>query len=154
MKDIIRDSTLGQIVRFVTRNKVLQYPEDASEFAIPEYYLTGPSVEKRNNIESLSNESSNADVDSMRIGETVDSSPTLMAQNVDVERNAAEPDLLRARTQTEIQAEQLQVDRTVSRPIIPVKTVDGDILVDWYTTGIYLFISNNSDTDSHIDTSP
>jgi hypothetical protein len=32
MADIFRDSPLGQIIRLVTRNKVLQYPEEKDSF--------------------------------------------------------------------------------------------------------------------------
>jgi MFS transporter, DHA1 family, multidrug resistance protein len=42
MATIIRDSPLGQIIRFVTRNRVLLYPEERADFKLPDsYYLPG-----------------------------------------------------------------------------------------------------------------
>lgn len=151
MKDIIRDSTLGQVLRFVMRNEVLQYPEEASEFTIPEYYLREHSIEKPSNSEPSSNEFSSADIGSADREETLNISLSSRSQNIDVERAAADPDLLTARTQTEMWAEQLQVDRTVSRPIIPVRTADGDILVNWYSTGICVLFKQLR-SYNHIDT--
>jgi MFS transporter, DHA1 family, multidrug resistance protein len=38
MYDIIRDSTLGQLIRYATRHKYFQYPEERSDFRCPYYY--------------------------------------------------------------------------------------------------------------------
>lgn len=40
MADIIRDAPLGQILRFVTGNRVLLYPEERPDFELPASYTT------------------------------------------------------------------------------------------------------------------
>ena len=39
MSDLIRDAPLGQIIRWVTKNRVLQYPEEREDFELPSTYL-------------------------------------------------------------------------------------------------------------------
>ena len=38
MSNLIREAILGQIIRFVTRNKYLQYPEERPDFQLPESF--------------------------------------------------------------------------------------------------------------------
>ncbi|KAI9714814.1 MAG: hypothetical protein M1820_000103 [Bogoriella megaspora] len=38
MSDLIRDAPLGQIIRFVTRNRMFQYPEERADFECPASY--------------------------------------------------------------------------------------------------------------------
>ena len=38
MADLIREAAIGQIIRFVTRNKFLQYPEERPDFVVPNVY--------------------------------------------------------------------------------------------------------------------
>lgn len=48
MSALIRDSALGQLIRYVTKNKVLLYPEERSDFHCPLSYRSnegeGPHV--------------------------------------------------------------------------------------------------------------
>ncbi|KAK1237769.1 hypothetical protein MKX07_003605 [Trichoderma sp. CBMAI-0711] len=47
MADLIRDAPLGQVVRWVTRNKYFKYPEEREDFQLPEPWiqlLNGESV--------------------------------------------------------------------------------------------------------------
>src|SRR5258708_5231889 len=41
MSHWIRDATAGQIIRFVTRNRFLQYPEERADFVCPSAYTRG-----------------------------------------------------------------------------------------------------------------
>jgi DHA1 family multidrug resistance protein-like MFS transporter len=43
MRDLLRDSVLGQLLRGITRNRMLQYPEDSPGFTLPESF----NLEKR-----------------------------------------------------------------------------------------------------------
>ena len=36
MADLIRDAPIGQLIRFLTKNKYLQYPEERADFKLPE----------------------------------------------------------------------------------------------------------------------
>lgn len=38
MKDLIREAPLGQVLRLITRNKILRYPEEEEGFKLPEAY--------------------------------------------------------------------------------------------------------------------
>ncbi|KAL1302463.1 hypothetical protein AAFC00_002855 [Neodothiora populina] len=41
MSDLIRDAPFGQLVRYITKNKYLRYPEERSDFELPSCYLAG-----------------------------------------------------------------------------------------------------------------
>jgi DHA1 family multidrug resistance protein-like MFS transporter len=41
MTEWIRDAPIGQIIRYFTKNKVLQYPEERDDFVCPDSYLKG-----------------------------------------------------------------------------------------------------------------
>ena len=43
MYDFIRDAPIGQLIRFATRNKVLQYPEEKDDWQCPTEYLAAHS---------------------------------------------------------------------------------------------------------------
>jgi len=38
MKDTIRDAPIGQIIRWITKNKYLKYPEEEPDFQCPSSY--------------------------------------------------------------------------------------------------------------------
>jgi len=44
MSDLIRDAPIGQIVRWITRNRVLQYPEEKPNFQLPAAYTANDHV--------------------------------------------------------------------------------------------------------------
>jgi DHA1 family multidrug resistance protein-like MFS transporter len=120
MADIIRDSSLGQLIRYATSNRYLQYVEERPGFELPTP-VEEPAKEK------LEEDRNNSDSDS--------SSET----DVDLERAAtvattATRDLRPYFSRT-TQREAVGPQRTVSRPIQPTLTSDGTILVDWYSTG-------------------
>ena len=143
MSDLIREAPIGQLLRFLTKNKILKYPEELPGFQLPETYntiLNAPDSEKL--APSRSDSEPNEKVD-----KGVEDLPALhhhvttrSIRSGDIEAPAA---LTRTKTREsttpyteerlEIEAE-LQVERTKSLAIVPHKTSDGNILVDWYTT--------------------
>ncbi len=140
MSDLIREAPVGQLLRFVTRNKVLPYPEELPGFQLPESYntiLNAPDVEK-----SVSRSDSEEPVKAglQDLPELRHHVTTRSVRSGDVEGQAA---LTRTKTREstrpyteerlEVEAE-LAVERTKTLPIVPQKTSDGTILVDWYTT--------------------
>lgn len=130
MSDLIREAPLGQAIRFLTRNKALQYPEEKPDFELPDVYraiLEGksspgssvsPTPPRDDSKEKLSLETnSGADLERGRLARTksrTDTTP-FSAERLEVEH-------------------ELALAKTKSKPIAPVKTSDGHILVDWYTT--------------------
>ncbi|KAH8649562.1 major facilitator superfamily domain-containing protein [Ilyonectria robusta] len=101
MADIIRDAALGQLIRFLTKNKYLKYPEEKPGFKLPDPWIT-------------------------------------LINNPDA---VVVEDLHRTRSQLETRAytvdrfhidEQHDIEKVQSIPVVPKRTKDGAILVDWY----------------------
>ncbi|KAH7189259.1 major facilitator superfamily domain-containing protein [Fusarium flagelliforme] len=151
MADLIRDAPLGQLIRFVTRNKYLQYPEEKPGFKLPESWevvLNNPDV--------IIDESTGANHNTLLTGTALASSAssTVAAtedpkakgetekETEDIERGDAVPVRLhRSRSPQETQAytidrleadEEHDVEKVKSIPVVPKRTKDGHVLVDWY----------------------
>ncbi|KAL5325251.1 hypothetical protein ACEPPN_006375 [Leptodophora sp. 'Broadleaf-Isolate-01'] len=130
MKDIIRDSTFGQIVRLLSKNKLLLYPEEDPNFKCPKGYNDNtnlPEAIVRERTRSFFSTASNPhnsyidDEEAITTPESKDESGS--NESTDKGENS---DLERANT--------ARLERTKNRPILPSKSADGTILVDWYMT--------------------
>ncbi|KAL6409874.1 FLR1-putative H+ antiporter regulated by yAP-1 and involved in multidrug resistance [Ilyonectria robusta] len=152
MADIIRDAALGQLIRFLTKNKYLKYPEEKPGFKLPDPWITlinNPDavvVEESPNsgdTNITANASSTDDGDLDEEGK----SRTEPEHDEDPERGSrSRPDppplsLHRTRSQLETRAytvdrfhidEQHDIEKVQSIPVVPKRTKDGAILVDWY----------------------
>jgi MFS transporter, DHA1 family, multidrug resistance protein len=63
MADIIREAPLGQIIRWVTRNKFLKYPEEEPDFQCPSCYQDPESADSLSTIqEKNSNDETPGDI--------------------------------------------------------------------------------------------
>jgi DHA1 family multidrug resistance protein-like MFS transporter len=47
MEDILRDSPIGQLIRFLSKDRLLQYPEECADFVLPEAYVQALNSEKQ-----------------------------------------------------------------------------------------------------------
>jgi len=133
MKDLIRESPVGQAVRWISNKRILQYPEERADFVLPLQYITTINSEKglltRRSSDGAMRAISSAgstrkvrhtgekDFESLRLSRT--------KSRLDTEPYSNE------RLQVE---QQLALERTQTIPIIPKVSSDGTILVDWYTT--------------------
>lgn len=157
MMDIIRDSSLGQLLRFITGNRILKYREENSDFNCPGCYVNNKSdqTEKALSISRGSHISailvdeqreSQPPVSNLEVEEPLPDSESTSekegSDDIDIERRGSATGatfgLWKIPTQAEIQrtySQHGQAERAVSRPIVPVKTSDGTVLVDWWTTG-------------------
>lgn len=156
MADILREAPLGQLIRFITRNKVLPYPEELPGFELPATYNAmlnstgkppGPirtqSKEKAPVRRQSSNSSDSSESDTPTPGAASDLQKTQTEEPNPYEKDVEALSLSRTKSRMdtepwtedrlEVEAE-LAIERTQTRPIVPVKTSDGNILVDWYTT--------------------
>ncbi|CAD0114851.1 unnamed protein product [Aureobasidium uvarum] len=155
MSDLIRDAPIGQIIRYVTGNRVLQYPEEKSDFVCPSYY-SHSGFEKETNqlfkaVPSLSssNNSLNGDVEKDNL--EPDSDLQLTRTETDRSRhnlsktNTARSALSHVGSRIALEQSKTRADLEQAfalasepspwpEPIVPVRTADGVILVDWYTT--------------------
>ncbi|KAH8880655.1 MFS general substrate transporter [Thozetella sp. PMI_491] len=142
MSSLIRDAPVGQVIRWVTRNKVLQYPEEKSDFKLPEAWAqvaegNSPSSQPEffeDSDTTFTSGASTSSPDEENQAEEADPAPYAQARGDGLR-------LARTRTREETEPytqERLEADRqhdlekTKSIPIAPRKTKDGAILVDWY----------------------
>jgi len=156
MADIIRDSTLGQLIRFVTGNKLLLYPEEVPGFQCPSSY--GESVSEKqpeppNNQQASEHversettekqTEAGADIDSSDSSSTPELRPVISHATTfrdeghnPISRIGSLPGWDGIETQADLERAYTNpsLARGESRPVIPTRTADGTILVDWYTT--------------------
>ncbi len=148
MADLFREAPFGQLVRILSGNKFFLYPEEKEDFHCPHCYHADASLPSDKIVEQISDSDTNDAESEARKIATQDT-------KLDLEKSAtsSDPDLedgqeeepARAlglqRTQTlpytnerlEIE-KRLEIERTKSRPILPARTADGTVLVDWYNT--------------------
>jgi DHA1 family multidrug resistance protein-like MFS transporter len=161
MAEIIREAPLGQIIRWATRNRLLKYPEEMEGFELPATYnavlnsttsqekgqapRSSPPVsrtvtrEKTRRSSDGSNESATAD-ETNTVSEDLEKAETQQPGPYD-DPVALNISRTKSRLSTvpytedrlELEAE-LAIERTQTKPIMPTKTADGVVLVDWYTT--------------------
>lgn len=149
MADLFREAPFGQLVRILSGNRFFHYPEEREDFHCPRCYHVNASLPSDKTVEQSSDSEIN-DVGSMKATRT-----TSHGTKLDLEKSAtsSDPDtedgqeqeparaLGLQRTQTlpytneRLDIEKtLEAERTKSRPILPARTADGTILVDWYNT--------------------
>ncbi|OBT91980.1 hypothetical protein VE01_09948 [Pseudogymnoascus verrucosus] len=130
MSDLIREAPLGQFLRWATKNRLFPYPEELPGFELPESYNAVLRSEKapierpisRKQLKKESDES-NSTPDSESFNQDIELQRTLSRQDT--------RQFTQERLETEIQD---AIERVASKPIYPVKTADGLVLVDWYST--------------------
>lgn len=147
---MIRESPAGQIIRWVSGNRLLQYPEELPGFELPAAWnsLLNASEKHPLTIESsrtpsrITDLEENADLAALEKEETVrEERDRSGSDSTDAENITLALTHTRSRLDTvpytrdrfEIE-EELAVEKTQSKPVIPHKTSDGTVLVDWYTT--------------------
>jgi DHA1 family multidrug resistance protein-like MFS transporter len=149
MADLIREAPLGQILRYLSKNRLFPYPEELPDFEIPAQYNTvlnekGPSarglttttsrVSKASKSEEVSKKEAEAEsnIDTTQSSDSIDADP--YTSDLELQRSLSRSDT-RPYTQERLDVDiQEAMERTLSRPIFPAKTDDGIVLVDWYTT--------------------
>src|SRR5436305_13335699 len=147
MADLIRESPIGQVIRFVTRNKYLRYPEEIAGFQIPWEGVANASIEEKladhsdgsnhDRGEKESERDVEKDLEAEELARKTTTHVTLgtpLGSIVTISRTKSREQTLpysAERFQTELQEE---AERQQSAIIVPQKTSDGITLVDWYTT--------------------
>jgi MFS transporter, DHA1 family, multidrug resistance protein len=161
MADWIREAPLGQILRWVTNNRVLKYPEELPDWQCPTPYVAGEVVEDTKEAEPTEKVDSTTVSPTPEATEPLDKIPTASPdedeeEDDDEQQEPREPRLESIRTaRTQIsrvgtrtalqlsltqkdledQFEQALAAETMkSRPIVPDTLEDGTVLVDWYAT--------------------
>lgn len=145
MASLIREAPVGQLIRFLTGNRVLQYPEEKPDFKMPDAWLkllnenTSSPLESddttvnttaaaTNSAPSISDEENQ--IQAANNGRPVDPADLELRLEKTKTREDTVPN-----TQERLEVDQIHdLDKTKSIPIVPRKTKDGSILVDWYFT--------------------
>ncbi|CAI6098337.1 unnamed protein product [Clonostachys chloroleuca] len=136
MSDLIRDASIGQVIRFLSRGRYLKYPEEKEGFKLPDAW-----IQMVHDLESPSAKIAPDATTASESGSTV-----LNGEGKQPRRSAADdekPSPPPRDSMEDIQIEQahndeennnMAIQRTKSIPIVPRRTKDGAILVDWYYT--------------------
>ena len=149
MSDLLREAPIGQLLRFVTQNRILPYPEELPDFQLPESYNTALNEHHHEGkLDGPSRSDSEASPEKITEQEKQEDDLPELKQRVttrSIRPGDLEHQTTLTRTKTrestmpyteerlEVEAE-LAAERRESIAIAPTKTSDGTILVDWYTT--------------------
>jgi DHA1 family multidrug resistance protein-like MFS transporter len=157
MEALFRRSFAGQILRFLTGNKILRYQEEAPGFKIPDAYRLDaptlpqseePTCEHLPSVPENREDEASSDSSSECSQEQTDPGALELAQTV-TSRTEGSVQMRRLETITQLQtvstredlanafraaAEKEETRDTAVTAIEPKKTTDGIVLVYWYTT--------------------
>jgi DHA1 family multidrug resistance protein-like MFS transporter len=163
MSALIRDAPIGQIIRWATNNRYLQYPEERDDFELPASYIhlkrgdhkhihapsstenetpatepEGPATEEVCYPDPETVLEGDGAVDDSELSdlEKIQTVRTTHTARTQISRVGTKTALEKSisRADLEQQFSLASVERGPSRPIEPEKLDDGTILVDWYTT--------------------
>ncbi|KAF2786148.1 MFS general substrate transporter [Melanomma pulvis-pyrius CBS 109.77] len=135
MAEIIREAPLGKLIRFVSGNRLLQYPEEQLDFQLPLQYTTLLSAEKPTLSQPSNTPTITEELDTNAISEERKSSDTDSdLEGMSMTRTKSRHYSEAYTAERFVLEQQLSLSRTKTIPIVPQKTSDGVILVDWYTT--------------------
>jgi MFS transporter, DHA1 family, multidrug resistance protein len=139
MLDLIREAPLGQAIRFISRNKLLQYPEERADFELPIQYASQLDHDEKFKTQHQDSSNSNEAIPELIEGDDTARFEAIRSAEEELERLGMVRTMGSVRsapyTNERMKAEQeLDLERSRSIPIIPQKTLDDIVLVDWYTT--------------------
>jgi DHA1 family multidrug resistance protein-like MFS transporter len=154
MSALIRDAPAGQLIRYFTKNRFLQYPEERPDFQVPIAYTrhTRPIPKRLSTSPSAASEPEGPAIEEIVSAAVLEQVDTSSDDEVDLEkiqtartqhtirsqisrvgtRSALQKSISRA--DLEQQFSLATIERGPSRPIEPEKLDDGTVLVDWYST--------------------
>ncbi|KAK4992011.1 hypothetical protein LTR50_001407 [Elasticomyces elasticus] len=137
VSDLIRDAPLGQLVRLVTKRRMLQYPEEKADFQCPTCYsqpdvlgsgsVPTTSIATPATDDTIDFEKADVERADLERSETVRSHLSRVGIQVALQQSKTRKDLERQFTEASLA-------KAPTEPIAPTKLEDGTILVDWYTT--------------------
>ena len=127
MLDTIREAPLGQALRWISRDSVFQYPEERDDFELPVAYITQLNSEKT--------AQGHTDITSTPATTSGATSPIESdAEGLGMTRTKSRLQTMPYSNERFEVEQQLALERTKTTPIVPAKTSDGILLVDWYTS--------------------
>lgn len=146
MADLIRDAPFGQLVRYLTGNRVFKYEEEKAGFVIPDIY-TSPRAEKDDSSAALAARSkTSVHVEESGTPSSSSSSTSTSTSEADEITRTKSANLARTTSRASSHRPvtladlEKQLSVTITRqsqpnaPIEPSILEDGTIIIDWYTT--------------------
>lgn len=150
MSDLLRDAPIGQIIRWATKNRLLKYPEEKEDFQCPNSYAGEKAFESVSVSPETQSSPAAAEADRVdplahphaltTVATAVDGEATAGDAEQRLSKIVSRADLERAETRADLEQaysnaiRQETLKTQPSRAIVPERTADGVILVDWYTT--------------------
>jgi DHA1 family multidrug resistance protein-like MFS transporter len=137
MASLIRDTPAGQLLRFFSNNRLLQYPEEKSGFKLPDAWLKllseHPQTTAFERDDTTPSPPPPSDDEEKQAG-VADRQPYETASQAGRQlQRAKSREESAPYTQDRLEADQAhEMEKTKSIPIVPRTTKDGAILVDWY----------------------
>jgi MFS transporter, DHA1 family, multidrug resistance protein len=161
MSDLLRETLAGQLIRCFTGDRIIKYTEEKEGFHCPTSYtgchvpeaasLRGPDSpgidEKSEEVPGRESETASqrrpgtpstvsdsffsSDAEAKRTASRTPEDLARITSRINLECITTRQDLERAYTDATVRS---QLRKAPSQPIIPEKTADGIILVDWYDT--------------------
>jgi MFS transporter, DHA1 family, multidrug resistance protein len=151
MSALLRDAPVGQLIRWATKGRLYPYPEEVAGFQCPSGYAEGKNVNGTSAEASQVASPNEKEVEEDPIDETAlrqaataadieaqSTSSSSIAQQLS--KAMTRPEMAKVTTRADLEqaytnaTKQESLKSAPSRAIIPEKTSDGVILVDWYTT--------------------
>jgi len=152
MSALVRDAPVGQLVRWVFGKSVLPYPEETMDFVPPASYVSAKQIQSTTTTpgpaspelldEKLEDPLANLNALTQTITSKDDESGdrASITSNQSLSKIVTRPTMDKVTTRADLEAaytnasKQETIKQQASRPIVPERTSDGTILVDWYTT--------------------
>jgi MFS transporter, DHA1 family, multidrug resistance protein len=152
MSALVRDAPVGQIIRYLTKNRLFKYPEEEEGYQLPENYQqfranrpapqpkpepTPTEVEKDAEKRAEDDSDDAASLDHTR---TAADHESMAASDRTLSKIMTRPSLNQVNTRADLEAaysnatRQETLQKEPSRAIAPQVTADGVVLVDWYST--------------------
>lgn len=133
MADIIRDSYFGQIVRLLTNNKYFLYEEEKPAYIALDYEQIAQDDKTRDSAGSNATPHSRSEPEATEDStlDTVTATPNTGTDLADMTNVVSAEDIEKALSRMEGHDEDL-----VPPELMPKRTADGAILIDWYNAGM------------------
>lgn len=140
MADLIRDAPLGQIVRYLTGNRVFQYEEEKADFVVPSLYANATTQKKSSAAQSVKSKKPvvHKESDSASSSSSSDDTDEIArTKSANLARSVSRASSRRAITLADLEKQFSAASTrqpTTPAPLEPEIREDGTIIVDWYTT--------------------
>ena len=152
MSDVVRDAALGYVLRTVTRGRFFAFTEDSPDFQVPDTYtdMYTPAAKQHQGDHEHTPQRLHEDAEPELEKAEVETLTETISQDTSIDSESTENldpiqkmDTIDPRLNLEKVHTQADLERaltaattrkTHTRPIIPTRTADGMIVVDWYNT--------------------